>query len=98
MPTDCSRTLYVVVITAADELIAYKPYQVLKSDLRKHNTVQMVNREHNYCHRLKLNKIQDLDEIRNLLKHRDEWRHLSMDIMRAGEAALSSIDGAVRLQ
>ena len=38
----------------------------------KYYTVKMVTREHNYCHRLKLNNIQDLEETRNLAQNQ-KW-------------------------
>ena len=71
--------------------------QVRKNDLNTYYTAHMFTREDSYCHRLKLNNIQDLEEIRNLAQNREGLRHLSVEIMRAGEAA-SSIDEAAKLK
>ena len=68
----------------------------------KYYAVNMVTREHNYCHRLKLNNIQDLEETRNLAQNR-KWvatsvngdyvlgkqRHLSMKQQNYNESSKS---------
>ena len=63
--------------------------QVLKHDLNKCYEKDIISRDHNYCYQLKLNRKQDLEEIRKIAENREEWRHLTRDIWKAGEAVTS---------
>ena len=68
--------------------------QILKDDLNEYCTVIMITKENSHCHHLKLNIIHDLEEITKITQNRDKWRHLSINITRAGEAA-ESVDAIV---
>ena len=70
--------------------------KVLKNDFNKYYTVNMATREHNYCHRLKLNNIQNLEEITKVGevatyvdKEYESWR--SSDIYRCSSNHASQL-------
>ena len=71
--------------------------KTLNEDLNAHYSKYTFTSEHNYCHRLKLNNKQDLEELRDIAQNRKEWKHLTQRIvMKTGEAATPN-GGAAKL-
>ena len=62
--------------------------KVLNEDLNAYHNKDPIKAEHNYCHRLKLNTKEDLEELRTLAKDRKGWKKLTREIiLKTGEAA-----------
>ena len=62
--------------------------KVLNEDLNAYYNKDPITAEHNYCHRLKLNTKEDLEELRTLAQDRKGWKKLTRTIiLKAGEAA-----------
>ena len=62
--------------------------KVLNEDLNIYNNKDPIKAEHNYCHRLKLNTKEDLEELRALAQDRKGWKKLTKAIiLKTGEAA-----------
>ena len=62
--------------------------KVLNEDLNAFNHKDPIKAEHNYCHRLKLNTEEDLEELRALAEDRKGWKKLTRAIiLKTGEAA-----------
>ena len=62
--------------------------KVLNEDLNAYYNKDPITAEHNYCHRLKLNTKEDLEELRTLAQDRKGWKKLTRAIIfKAGEAA-----------
>ena len=62
--------------------------KVLNEDLNAYYNKDPIKAEHNYCHRLKLNTKEDLEELRALAQDRKGWKKLTRAIiLKTGEAA-----------
>ena len=70
---------------------------VLNQDLHNAQKVTHIQREHNYCKIMKLNNQDDLEDLRTTAQDRDEWKSLTIQIRKAGEAESSNDGSAERL-
>ena len=62
--------------------------KVLNEDLNSYCNKDPIKAEHNYCHRLKINTKEDLEELRALAQDRKGWKKLTRAIiLKTGEAA-----------
>ena len=67
--------------------------EVLKQDLERfYNNTEPQHRDHNYTKKIKLNKIEDLEELRIIAENRKEWKKLIDGITNTREAS-TSVDG-----
>ena len=70
---------------------------ILNQDLNKYYMNDRITKDHNYCHRMKLNTLEDLQEMTRLANDRTAWKIITMNISKAGEAA-TSVDVAAKIQ
>ena len=69
--------------------------EVLKQDLdRYYNNTEPQHRDHNYTKKIKLNKTEDLEELRKIAEGRKAWKKLINEITNTREAS-TSVDGEV---
>ena len=67
--------------------------EALKQDLERfYNNTEPQHRDHNYTKRIKLNTIEDLEELRKLAEDRKGWKKLIDGIINTREAS-TSVDG-----
>eukprot|EP00795_Rhopilema_esculentum_P002357 gene2357-17996_t len=60
--------------------------KVLNDDLNAYYNKEPITAEHNYCHWLKLNTKEDLEELRTLAQDRKGWKKLRREIiLKSGE-------------
>ena len=70
---------------------------ILNQDLNKYYMNDRITKDHNYCHRMKLNTLNDLQEMTRLANDRTAWKIITMNISKAGEAA-TSVDVAAKIR
>ena len=67
--------------------------EVLKQDLeRYYNNTEPQHRDHNYTKKIKLNKSEDLEKLREIAENREDWKKLINGITNTREAS-TSVDG-----
>ena len=71
--------------------------KVLNEDLNAYYNKNNISHDHSYCHWLKLNNKQDLEELRRLAQDGKGWKKLTTTILKTGEAATPN-GGEAKLQ